>query len=388
MYLKRIVSVSLLFVLLLVISCTPDKASRPVQGVTTPIPVRQISQESWEIRWERTLQAAQKEGKVVIYASSVAPALKDSLKVVKQKFGLDLDVIGGRGSELRGKLVQERTNGIFLVDIFISGANTIFGVVKSSGAAEPMEPALMLPEVLDSKLWYNGELPWLDEEKKVFSMYQYPVNIVTVNSDMVKPDEIKSYYDLLEPKWRGKVLLNDPTVTGIGFNSFSALVLNKALDLDFFRQLASHQNPILRDQRLQVDWLARGRYPVALWARSVHVAEYQQAGAPVAYAYPKEGTHLSTDGGNVVLVNKAPHPNAARIFLNWLLSKEGQTFMQEGLLQQSAREDIPTKSIGTESLRQTGKKYLIDPNDSERWVLEEQSKYLEMAQQIFGPLLR
>ncbi len=388
MYLKRIVSVSLLFVLLLVISCTPDQASRPVQGVTTPIPVRQISQESWEIRWERTLQAAQKEGKVVIYASSVAPALKDSLKVVKQKFGLDLDVIGGRGSELRGKLVQERTNGIFLVDIFISGANTIFGVVKSSGAAEPMEPVLMLPEVLDSKLWFNGELPWLDEEKKVFSMYQYPVNIVTVNSDMVKPDEIKSYYDLLEPKWRGKVLLNDPTVTGIGFNSFSALVLNKALDLDFFRQLASHQNPILRDQRLQVDWLARGRYPVALWARSVHVAEYQEAGAPVAYAYPKEGTHLSTDGGNVVLVNKAPHPNAARIFLNWLLSKEGQTFMQEGLLQQSAREDIPTKSMGAESLRQQGKKYLMDPNDSELWVLEEQGKYLEMAQQIFGPLLR
>ena len=385
---KKIIIAAWILLAFLFISCTPKTVPPLGQVVTTPAPVGPISQESWEIRWERTLQAAQKEGKVVIYASSVAPALKDSLKVVKQKFGLDLDVIGGRGSELRGKLVQERTNGIFLVDIFISGANTIFGVVKSSGAAEPMEPALMLPEVLDSKLWYNGELPWLDEEKKVFSMYQYPVNIVTVNSDMVKPDEIKSYYDLLEPKWRGKVLLNDPTVTGIGFNSFSALVLNKALDLDFFRQLASHQNPILRDQRLQVDWLARGRYPVALWARSVHVAEYQQAGAPVAYAYPKEGTHLSTDGGNVVLVNKAPHPNAARIFLNWLLSKEGQTFMQEGLLQQSAREDIPTKSMGAESLRQQGKKYLMDPNDSERWVLEEQGKYLEMAQQIFGPLLR
>lgn len=142
---------------------------------------------------------------------------------------------------------------------------------------------------------------------------------------------------------------------------------------------------MLRDQRLQVDWVARGKYPIALWPRSGDVAEFQEAGAPIALVDVKEGTYLSE--AIIALMNKSPHPNASRIFINWVLTKEPQTILQNYLQKQSARVDVPTDELDHLKIRKPGEKYFMSANASEEWVVREQQRYIDMARDIFERLV-
>lgn len=383
---------SLLLIMFVFITCAPKAVSpsEPKGAGTAPLVegTKLGGAESWEEKWEKTLKAGQKEGRVVIYASSLAPPLQDSRALFKQKYGIDVEIVSGRGGEISTKLIQERANGLFLADVFISGLNTIYGPVKKSGALDPLEPALILPEVVDTKLWYGGKLPWADKERLIFTFLYYVSPDLTINTQMVKPEEIKSLLNFLEPKWKGKLLIGDPTVTGTPFNSFSTMLVHKTVDLDFFRQLVRQDPVIMRDDRLLVDWIARGKNPLAFWARSVRVAEYQAAGAPLMDVGSLEGAYLSVDGSGTALMNKAPHPNTSKIFLNWLMTKEGQTIMQNFLGNQSAREDISVDKLDPITVRKPGQKYFVGANNIEEWVLGEQDKYLELAREVFAPLLR
>ncbi len=291
-----------------------------------------------------------------------------------------------RGSELIPKLVRERASGLFLGDIFIGGLNTIYGDAKPAGLLDPIEPTLMLPEVLDPKVWYGGELPIDDKGRYIFKPSAYPSAMIAINTTLVKPDEIKSYYDLLNPRWKDKIIFFDPTIAGSAINGFASLIYNKVLDLDFFRQLVKQGGMASRDARLQADWLAKGKYPIALWASTGIVSEFMEAGAPINYTEVKEGTYLSVGSANLALLKNAPHPNASMIFINYLLSKEGQMHMQKYLLIQSARVDLPTDDVDPMLLRKPGQRYFKGANGIEEWVLNEQDKYLEYAKQIFAPL--
>ncbi len=379
--------------LLFLIGCVPKEAPYPMPTAPGPVIAQDLKKDktkvSWKKKWEGTLKAAKKEGRVVAYVSSLAPSMREAAVLIKQKHGFDLEIISGSGSELKGRLLNERRNGLFIPDIFISGLDTIYGMVKKSDAADTLNPALILPEVRNPKGWYGGQLNWADEDHKVYSFLYGPKPLVGINSEMVSPRDLQSYHDLLNPKWKGKIIINDPTIAGPAFSSFSSLLYNKVLDLDFFRQLVSQQAIMLTTSRLLVDWLAQGGYSIAIFPHETPMEEYQNARDPVIeWANMKEGSEISSEGGNLVLVNKAPHPNAARIFINWLLSREGQTIVQKFEQQQSARVDIPTDMLNSLRVRQPGGKYFLAANTKEKWVEEEQDKYLELAKQVFDPFLK
>lgn len=384
---NKIVMVVIVLAVFGYISCTPKETPLTGQEKPIPAPAKPGGQSSWEEKWQNTILTAQKEGKVVVYATLLAPAIREQSSLLKQKYGIELEIATGRGSDLRAKLLRERASGLFLADIFISGLNTIFGAVKKSGV-DPVEPVFILPEVVDRTLWFGGKYPFADEDKRVFSFYAYPVPKISINTDIVKAGEIQSQHDLLDPKWKGKMIISDPSVTGSGFNDFSTMLYNKVLDLDYYRQFVKQEPVLTRDLRLQVDWLAKGRYPIALWAESTPLAEYKSAGAPIDSIHAREGVYLTSDGGNLVLMSNAPHPGAASIFINWLLSKEGQIIMQKAARNQSTRTDISTEGVDLLRIRSTQVKYVQAANEIEKWVLEEQDKYLELARQIFGPLIK
>ncbi len=383
---RDIVLTVMLLLLVPLVACTTTQTAPPPASTPVPQPGGAAKPASWEDNWKAALDGARKEGKVVVYASSIAPAVKNAVPIFKQKYGIDLEVITGRGTELRNRLIQERANGIYVADIMVSGLNTIFGAVKTSGSIAPIEPLLVLPEVLDQKVWFRGQLPWGDKERLVLNIFYYPSTMININSDFVKPDEIKSLNNLLDPKWKNKIIINDPSVTGSGFNGFASLLYNKIVDQDYFRKLVSQQNQMLRDQRLQADWLARGKYHIALWAVPEQLAAFQEAGAPILSIQPIEGTYLSIDGGGTVLVKGAPHPNGAKVFLNWILSKEGHQFIQDEMQQHGARDDMDTSKIDQERVRKPNGKYFVGANNIEEWVLTEQDKYLEIAKNLFSPL--
>jgi len=110
-----------------------------------------------------------------------------------------------------------------------------------------------------------------------------------------------------------------------------------------------------------------------------------RAGAPIAYGIPfVEGTYLSA-GSGLALLSKAPHPNAAKIFINWFLSREGQIAMSpEGM--QSSRLDVPTDNQDPSMVRQPGVKYYLG-SDTEEWVARD-TEFTKAAIELFGSFIR
>jgi len=210
-------------------------------------------------------------------------------------------------------------------------------------------------------------------------------NYLSVNTDLVKPGEIKSYKDLLNPKWKGRIIMNDPTVGGAGSRWF-AVVADQFMGLDYMRSLASQEPVITREQRLQVESLARGKYAIAIGMQPDIQAEFVKYGSPIKTVVPEEGGWLGGGPGLIGYFDRAPHPNAAKIFANWFLSKEGQTLYSKTALAESARLDVPNDHIAREDRRIPGVKYFI--GDDEDFLIKKTEYEHKWAKEIFGFLVK
>lgn len=333
---------------------------------------------------EKLIEGAKKEKKVVLYSTAGAAMRQPLSDAFQSRYGVTVEMTSGKGAEITAKLISERRAGLYLADVYNGGSGTPVRQLKPAGVLDPLENVLLLPEVSESKYWYGG-LRWVDPtQKTILSFLAYPNHNTGLNTRFVKPEEIKSYRDLLNPKFKGKIVMNDPTVAGTGNKTFRVLAWH-ILDLDFFKDLARLEPTIVRDQYLQVQWLALNKYAVAFAPQPAIFKEFIDSGASLSYATPVEGTYLSAGDGNVALVNQAAHPNAARLFINWLLSKEGGQIYSQNYSAQSARLDVDTKGLIPESIRQPGAKYWLG-GDTEEFQLQEPDQ-TKLAVQIFGPLM-
>lgn len=386
---KLSVSLSLvLLFMLLTLACTQKQSS-----VYAPAPeskkeaseTKAPGKQAWEIEWEKTLQAAKKEGTVILYSTANTTVRTAIGNAFKQKYGILLESVTGRGAEQALKLLTERRNGLYMADLYMAGTTTPVTQLKPVGVLDSMEPSLILPEVVDPKAWYGGALPWVDSQHTILGFLAYSNALILINTQLVKPGEISSLRDLLNPRWKGKIVMNDPTVPGSGSKSF-AFIGWEILNMDYWRDFAKQEPVIMRDQRLLVEWVARGKYSIAFAPRPPEVSEFRAAGAPIDYLTPAEGTYLSAGSAGMAVINKAPHPNALKIFLNWLLSREGQTVFTRAHGGQSARVDVPTEGLEPDLVRQPGVKYFIGA-DNEEWLLKEDMRR-ESAREIFGHLMK
>lgn len=388
------IALSVIMVLLLLLSAcapkaTPAAPSAPAPAAATAKPVSPAApqvakKEPWEERWESLINAARKEGTVVVYTTAGAEARSTLVSGFKEKFGIKVETITAKGSQLAQKLLAERRAGLYLVDVYMGGTTTIVTQLKPEGVFDPLEPALTLPEVTNPKLWWKGELDWVDKDRLNLAFMAYPSPTIAINTAYVKPEEIKSYKDLLNSKWKGKIVMNDPTKAGTGAKWIGVIGM-KIMGLDYMRQLAKQELIIVTDERLQVEWLARGKYPIAIQPDTPPMAEFKKAGVPLMDITPVEGTYVASGHGSVSLMNRASHPNAARLFINWLLSKEGQTRFSRAILQQSGRVDVPTDFLDPIYIRLPEIKYF--EAYSEEFVLQ-QPEHMKLAEEIFGHLMK
>lgn len=334
--------------------------------------------------WDRTVAAAKQEGTVTIYTSA-GPGQTGALRQgFLQAFGISAEFVAGRGAELREKLFRERSAGLYLVDIYLMGASGMILDLKPVGALDPLKPKLALPEVVDPKLWFGGSHIYQDKERMyVIGFSFFPEAPVVVNSEQVKPEDIKSWDDLLHPRWKGKIVINDPTTTGSGQKMFQ--MASKLKGFGFFQELAKQEPVVIRDLRQQTEWVARGKYAVLLGPQRSAVAELMNAGAPLKYLSPSDGGYAGAGTGNMSLINKPAHPNAAKVFTNWLLSKEGATIYSKNFLIQSARLDVPTDHLDPQMVRQPGAVY---SNSDDEEIALERDAVVKEASTILGPLIR
>lgn len=209
-----------------------------------------------------------------------------------------------------------------------------------------------------------------------------------INTSLVKKDEVKAYRDLLNPKWKGKILIDDPTILG-GGNRWAMFIGEYFPELgwDFQRELARQEPTLLRDRRLMAQWLTLGKYSIYLGPHT-EVRRMIDAGAPIAVVYPKEGTYGSSGHGSVAFYDKAPNPNAAQVFANWFLTREGQTVYSRARMKQSMRTDVPIDHLPPEETREHILKAggaFINPPDEE--FSEIRKKRDSILQDIWSPLV-
>ncbi len=370
---------------LLMASCA-TKATPTIQPAVIPAGQVTLSpppKPMWEEQWNKIVVEAKKEGRVVILSGAnpnVRQAIKESFE---RKYGIEVEYITGRPSEFVVKLLGERKAGLFLADVYLSGASNFIIEVKPNQAVDKVGPLLLLPEVVDPKVWWKETLPFLDKDGYGVAFVAYPEPNIAVNTNMVKPNELTSFQDLLTPKWKGKVVMYDPTVPG-GAQYLFQSVAGSLINLDYWRGFVKQDPVIQRDKRLVIEWVAREKYPVGIGAGLAQVQSFVKEGAALEGLQTQEGTFVSEGSGAIGVINKRPHPNAATLFLNWLLSKEGQRLWTKNDLTQSRRLDAPTEHLNAVEVRQPTGKYVVVDED----FLLKGPEYINLAKEIFAPLLK
>jgi iron(III) transport system substrate-binding protein len=203
---------------------------------------------------------------------------------------------------------------------------------------------LILPEVKDPRQWWAGHL-WEDNVKTNRFIYSFSADFATppfYNADLVKPGEINSYDDLLNAKWKGKIGLFEPRIPSAGQGLWGFLMKTKGKD--FLQRLVEQNLFISRDGKQLADGLGKGTLAVALGVSQRFVDPYIKAGLAIKPLMSlKEGMSGSNGFGTVAVMKSAPHPNAAKVYLNWLLGKEGQDLYSRALTQGSRRFDVDTQ---------------------------------------------
>jgi len=304
-----------------------------------------LAQAQWQGEWERIQAAARKEGTLVVNIPPSAELRKALEEVVKQKFGIELEIVLASSTTLSKRVGDEFQAGVRYFDVITSTWDSLSYNLLPIGAIEPLEQYWILPEVKDPANWWGGHI-WTDSTKKfAYSPLAYMLDNIWYNTGLAKQEELRTYDDLLNPKWKGKIAMWDPrTGGGAALGIWSYLWLTKGES--YLRRLVQQNLLMVQDRRLVADSLARAKVAVAIGATYYSYAAFIKAGLPVKALPPsREGTYVSVGNGGPVVIKNPPHPNAAKVYVNWLLSKEGQQMYTKVFGQATRRLDVDTTSM-------------------------------------------
>jgi iron(III) transport system substrate-binding protein len=319
------------------------------------------AQADWKKDWEQTLAAAKKEGQVNIYIYRYEGLLQD----FKREFpGITVQAVTGRGSEMSNRIMAERRAGKFIADVYSGGTNSLFNTLYKGKALDPLKPLLVLPEVTDTSKWYGNEHRYADPEGRYIFAFigSASSSQLSHNTTLVNPKQFKSYTDLLNPKWKGKIVALDPRDTGLGA-TMQFYFYSPQIGPEYMKKFfGGMDNTYAKNWQQMTNWLAQGKFAICMGCKDSQRAKNQ--GLPVDdfdTTYWKEGSSFSAGGGSLAYMNQAPHPNAAKVFINWFLSRKGQIALQKlGDVDDPAnsrRIDIPKDDIPPENRLQPGAKY-------------------------------
>ncbi|MBI4331893.1 MAG: extracellular solute-binding protein [Chloroflexi bacterium] len=365
----------------------PELTRTPAAGPKEGTPALS-TKPAWEKEWEDTLGAARKEGEVTVY-TTYGPAWRVAMsELMSKEYGIVFNVLYGRSDELMERIWREQRNKLYQVDAVqaISSKRYIAEGEQLATILQPLEQMLVLPEVLDPKAWVVGKIPWADPVTKNMLFWRDALAVpLMVNTDMVGPQEIKVWDDLLNPKWKGKIILSDPTIGG-NANSVMTMLAWSIKGWDFVNRLLQQEPIVLRDYRLMAEWVARAKYPIMIGPRQEEVQEFIGLGAPVKYVNFQDGIITTYGAGTIAVVKGSPHPAAAKIFLNFLLSKEGQTLTAKLGGYPSARVDVPNADfLDPATLRQPGMKAFSSEDVEYMRNLDQTNQKLK---QLLAPLMK
>jgi iron(III) transport system substrate-binding protein len=258
------------------------------------------------------LDAAKNEGTVVFYTATDVTVAEKLAATFEQEYpGIKVQVERAGSERVFQRIGQEYTTGIYNADVIETSDAVHFLMFKREGWLAPAVPK----EVATS---------WPKEERDpdgLYAAYRAHLSVIAYRTDQVKPEDApKSFADLLDPKWKGKLVKAHPGYSGTIMTATHAL--SKALGWEYFEKLAQQDVMQVQSSTEPPKKLAQGERSVQADGNEYNVFRLKEDGVPIEIVYAAEGTPLVV--GNAAILKNAPHPNAAKVFYAYLFSLEAQ----------------------------------------------------------------
>jgi ABC-type glycerol-3-phosphate transport system substrate-binding protein len=304
--------------------------------------------ESVDPQWTEAVAAAEKEGSVVINMPA-GNALRDFLASEWPKAFPKIGLVTNSLDEGTwiGRVRIERQSGKYLWDAAMSGSVTSY-TMKNDGFTVPIVPELILADVKDPKTWGGWDRVLWDNDHKYVMATQNFLKMPFYNARLLPPAKVQAEGTkvLLDPVLKKKVIWNDPLIPGSG-ETF-ALVMRKLLGDDGLKTFIGEQVVFTANMMDLVDKMARGQFAMSLGpTMNALLQRYKDAGLdfdirPLGNT-PELGAYSNSGGSNLIVMKDAPHPNAVKVFVNWMLSKDIAARLAKAQNQDSNRVDIPSQ---------------------------------------------
>ncbi len=320
--------------------------------------------------------AARREGSLVIYTApghAVPESQRAISKTFGEEYGIRIDWTTLSGADIAPRVLAEQRTKQNAVDVVMSGIAGNYSELKPRGYVVP----ILAQSTLEKGVWRLDPAAAMPKDRDWLFINMPLEASFFINTDLVPAGtEPKSYQDLLDPKWKGKIVLMTPASGGSGSGWFRATY--RKLGLDYMRALA--KQVVLVPNHGDVErTVVRGQYPIGLAPAGAGARQLIDQGAPAKQIHPKEGSHLSVNG--IEMIANSPHPNAAKLFFQWFYSKEGQTTYARSNRVISVRKDVPQDYLPPDQRYYDGAPFMIaEPED---FTAESANKLLTLGRQIF-----
>jgi ABC-type Fe3+ transport system substrate-binding protein len=305
--------------------------------------------QDWKADWDRVVAAANQEGTLILDSQpniEMRKYVQDEWAKAYPK--ITLSTSATPPAQFIAQLRTERSVDKYLWDVSVSSVGSGFTFYRD-GFLDPLQAEFIFPDVKNAATWGGWDHVFMDNAGKYVFGMSAALKSPYYNTAKVPPDEIAKLglKTLLDPAYKGKILWHDPLLSGSG-QTF-AYVLRNRLGDDLLRQLIVDQKVVFMAQQDQVvEAMARGVGWIGIgpFVRA-HLEPYLQAGIKVdihAFGNDPAMNEMGTGGAGLYVYNKRPHPNATRVFVNWILSADIQLGLAKATLQDSRRSDLPSVS--------------------------------------------
>ena len=320
--------------------------------------------------------AARKEGKLVIYSGTghTTPESQAGVsQVFKEKYGITIEWTSLSAREISPRVMAEQRTKQYTVDIAMSGIEGNYTELKPRGYVVPV----LAPSTLEKGVWRLDPATAFPKDRDWLFINMPLRPSFFINTRLVPPgEEPNGYQDLLNPKWRGKIVIQFPWSGGTGSGWFRSVY--RALGLDYMRALAK-QVALLAGTNDVPDAVVRGQYPISIAASPARGRQLVQEGGPVRFIQPKEGSHMAVQG--VEFIANAPHMNAAKLFFHWFYTREGQSISAPKTNAISVRKDVPQDYLPPDERYVDGQPFMMPaPED---FTVEKNAELSKLAEEIF-----